>query len=256
MTEQLEVCNAQACPVNCVVGQFGAWSECSRSCGGGGMRSRERHEVTAALNGGMACASLHQMESCTLGPCPVHCVVSAFGDWDSCDVTCGGGTTRRTRRIIQNRAHKGDKCLDLVDTVSCNTQGCPVDCSVGTWSKWAPEYQATIAGDSMNGRLIRRRDVLIKVSNGGRQCPPVVEHKNHNGKTCTEHDAFGKWSGCTKACGIGYQYRYKEHITCATEAVVKYHMRMRQGRHCHNKACAAGVVAPTIDVVVPAIQSN
>lgn len=256
ISENMEVCNGQACPVDCVVGQYGAWSECSRSCGQGGRRVRKRSEVTKALNGGSECPELDEMESCTLGACPIHCVVGPFGDWDNCDVTCGGGTTRRTRRIITNRQHQGDACPDLVDSASCNTQACPINCNVGTWSKWEPEYQATINGDSMNGRLIRRRDVLISPSNGGVRCPPVVEHQNHNGKTCAEHDAFGDWSECTKGCGIGYQYRYKEHITCANEAVVKYHMRMRQGRHCNSHECAPGETASTISVVVPAIKQS
>jgi hypothetical protein len=262
ITLNMQICNHFACPVDCTMQEWDDWSDCSSSCGPYGMRHRLREIAVEPLNGGKECSATSQEESCSLGPCPIHCVVGPFGEYSSCPVSCGGGSSTRTRRVIRSRGYEGDACPSLVEVVSCNTQGCPKDCMVTSWSSWAPEYNASLpyndgTGDtySLNGQVIRRRQATQLPENGGKQCPPLVEHENHNDKGCTEHNVFGKWSGCTKECGVGYQYRYKEHLTCAKQAVVKYHMRMRQGRHCNLHNCAPGVVSATVSVVVPAIDS-
>jgi hypothetical protein len=262
ITLNMEICNSFACPVDCTTQNWDGWSDCSRSCGAGGFRHRKRSIAVEALNGGAACPVLAQRESCTLGPCPIHCVVGPFGAYSDCPVSCGGGSSTRTRRIIRSRGHSGDACPNLQEVVSCNTNACPQDCMVSSWSSWAPEHNASLPYNdgtsktfSLNGRLVRRRQITQNPLHGGQRCPPLVEHEDHLGKSCTEHSVFGKWSGCTKECGVGYQYRYKERLTCAAKAVVKYHLRMRQGRHCNLHKCAPGVVPQTKEVVVPAIEA-
>merc|ERR1712166_724383 len=198
----------QACPENCQVTNFESWGECSQSCCAGntkcGHMNRNRVVIDVARFGGVVCPKLHQQIPCGLGPCPVHCVVGPYGAFSPCDKTCGA---------------------------------------------WGLEKE-------YKGRMVRRRPILIPQANGGIHCPPLIEHKDHQGFICEEHEVFGKWSQCTKNCGFGYQYRYKEHITCADEAVVKYHMRMRQGRHCNRQPCknAADYNKPARKVVVPKID--
>ena len=39
-------------------------------------------------------------QSCQL-PCPVPCVVSQYGPWGTCSVSCGNGTKTRVSTIIK-----------------------------------------------------------------------------------------------------------------------------------------------------------
>lgn len=50
-------CNEHACPVDCVVSQWGAWAQCTKTCGAGGT-SRFRVVTTAVENGGKGCPNL------------------------------------------------------------------------------------------------------------------------------------------------------------------------------------------------------
>lgn len=60
---QSKDCNTQGCPVNCVVNDFGAWGECTKTCGGG-KQTKTRSVETAAANGGNACPALSMEQAC------------------------------------------------------------------------------------------------------------------------------------------------------------------------------------------------
>ena len=66
------MCNTHACPVDCKVGVFGAWGECSVSCGSG-HHSRTRKVLKATKRGGKTCPALAQIRLCNVSPCPVDC---------------------------------------------------------------------------------------------------------------------------------------------------------------------------------------
>ena len=55
-------------PVDCVVGNWTDWDECSKACGGG-TKNRTREIVTAAENGGKACPSLMDQVICNAEAC-------------------------------------------------------------------------------------------------------------------------------------------------------------------------------------------
>jgi len=54
-TKQEQMCNTQACDVDCVLSAWSAWSKCSKDCDGG-TRKRVRYVTKAAVGGGK-CAS-------------------------------------------------------------------------------------------------------------------------------------------------------------------------------------------------------
>lgn len=99
---------------------WGAWSECSATCGGG---------VQSRYN---SCNGTTQTQACNTQACPLPTPLPTpgaptpqpspcvFGGWSTCSASCGGGTQTRT-----------DNCGNT-QTQSCNTQECP--CSVGAWS--------------------------------------------------------------------------------------------------------------------------
>jgi len=80
-------CNTHSCTVDCKV-QWGGWSACTRSCGGG-QSSRTGTIVVLPKYGGKLCrSSLNQGTTCNRSPCPLHCE-SVAGSWGPCSKSCG-----------------------------------------------------------------------------------------------------------------------------------------------------------------------
>jgi hypothetical protein len=121
---ETQACNTQACPVDCQVSAFTAWSACSTSCGGG-TQTRTRTVTQQPANGGASCPALQEQQICNTQACPVNCQVSAWSAWSACSASCGGGLLTRTRTIIQQPANGGTACPALQEQQSCNTQVCP-----------------------------------------------------------------------------------------------------------------------------------
>ena len=56
----------------------------------------------------------------------VNCIWGAWSTWETCSVTCGGGTQDRNRAITQEALFGGNECTgDDKETQSCNSNGCP-----------------------------------------------------------------------------------------------------------------------------------
>lgn len=63
-------CNVSPCPVNCKLGEWQEWDECSKTCGGGD-RKRSRDTKVEAANGGVECAGeLEETGKCATDECP------------------------------------------------------------------------------------------------------------------------------------------------------------------------------------------
>jgi len=87
--EERVSCNPAACPVNGNWGAFGAYSACSRSCGGGSLVRNRTCDNPAPSNGGAPCAGSNQdLVPCGTAPCNVAC-----DDHESC------GNYERYKRI-------------------------------------------------------------------------------------------------------------------------------------------------------------
>ena len=56
----------------------------------------------------------------------VDCVWGAWGEWESCDVSCGGGSQVRRRTVDTVAAHGGTECTgDEEESLVCNSDPCP-----------------------------------------------------------------------------------------------------------------------------------
>ena len=56
----------------------------------------------------------------------VNCTWDAWGAWETCSLTCGGGTQVRNRAVDQETLFGGNECTgDHNETQSCNSNGCP-----------------------------------------------------------------------------------------------------------------------------------
>jgi len=199
-------CNGISCPVNCKWGNWGAWSNCSKSCGKG-ERSHTRKRLIQAKHGGADCGGLTTVtEACNTQPCPADCTWATWGHWSNCSKSCGGGTQTRIRNETAAK-HGGLPCNGSTkEETVCNTAGCPVDCK---WSHWTPWEKCTVSCGG--GMTTRKRTVLQQAAWGGKACSGTAfEEENCNIAGCSvdcKWDTWGAWSPCTKTCGTGVTTR-------------------------------------------------
>ena len=56
----------------------------------------------------------------------VNCSWEAWSTWETCSVTCGGGTQERNRTVGREALFGGNECTgDEKETQACNSNGCP-----------------------------------------------------------------------------------------------------------------------------------
>ena len=63
--------------VDCKVGDWSAWGDCSVTCAGGS-KTRARDVIEDAKNGGAACSDLEETEMCNTEECPGTLSILAF----------------------------------------------------------------------------------------------------------------------------------------------------------------------------------
>ena len=115
-----------------------------------------------------------------------------WGPWEynSCSVTCGGGTKIGVRRVVTQSSKDGKKCTGpSLAEEDCNTQACPlhskqviemlslqqfmkwffsVNCQWGMWTPWSSCTDSCAAADG-KGNQIRSRE-STEQTNGGTAC--------------------------------------------------------------------------------------
>jgi hypothetical protein len=208
-------CNTHNCALDCVVGAFGAWSPCSRSCDQGN-RKRARLVRQQPLSGGVACPHLEETESCMLLQfCPVDCVMSEWSLWTPCSKSCGEGSQARKRSVNVATAHGGVECPALKeDYRNCNAHECPVDCVVSEWEGWTP---CSLSCGGV-GTQSKYRIVTLEAALGGAPCPSTKATKSCYIGKCPVHcsvSAYSQWSACTTSCGGGAQTRSRSVMATA-----------------------------------------
>lgn len=174
---ETRACAVGCCPFNCVMGQFGEWSECTKSCGAG-ERGRSRSMVAPSACGGLPCASSLETEPCTEGLCPIHCKVSAFTGWSACSQVCGSGSQNRTRVVLAAGGLGGYVCPFLSESRTCNDYPCPVDCKVHEFDDWG-DCSVTCG----RGEQLRQRRVETPLW-GGKACPHSTENQYCESVVC------------------------------------------------------------------------
>ena len=236
-------CNNGLCQaVPCTTTNWGAWTQCSKSCGSG-QQQRRRMWVASVYKqnvGGLekmvACRThshdtqMVDVRSCEIvKSCPQDCKMSTWSMWTQCSKTCGGGTQRRFRMRKVAPKSGGKACGAFMDERQCQKQLCPVDCEYTSWGAWAP-----VKGQGTE--MKRTRTVTRHDSHGGRECPTTWQTRQFS-ELCQNRVQFSAWTDCTKSCGSGYRYRYREVHVCSHQAVLKYKLRHRQGERCNTQEC-------------------
>jgi hypothetical protein len=208
--KETSACNSQCCKVDCEVGPWTEWGQCSKRCGGG-TRSRSREIVTQPSCGGYSCPTLSETSPCNTECCKVNCEVGPWTEWGTCSARCGGGTRTRSREIVTRPYCGGDSCPTLTETSPCNTECCKVDCEVGPWTEWG-----TCSKQCGGGTRSRSREIVTQPSCGGYSCPALSETSPCNTECCKVNCEVGPWSEwgtCTAKCGGGTKTRSRHIIT-------------------------------------------
>lgn len=102
---QMRQCGGQACHADCILGPWGEWSACSKTCGDGSIKTRTRSVVAPAIGAGeCALPTLQEAAGCA-PPCDAE-------DLESCRGMCGG-LSRNKRCTCDASCHTwGDCCAD------------------------------------------------------------------------------------------------------------------------------------------------
>jgi hypothetical protein len=128
--ERPKKCKQIKCPVDCVESEWSGWSRCTKDCEGG-IRVRTRSILTKAKNGGKACDTVQEEESCNTGSCDRDCSLDVWTDWTPCSMACNGGDTQRVKNIVIPIRGQG-KCprsrsRQRYQEQECNTHECVGD---------------------------------------------------------------------------------------------------------------------------------
>jgi len=197
-------CNGFACPVDCSVGQWGAWDTCTMSCGEGHQLRARTHAMPS--RGGKACPQTDESRTCNESACPSDCVTGSWSSWSACTATCGGGTQKRTRSTSKHAAYGGKACEHMHENQSCTVLECPVPCVVGPWGVWS-----SCTASCGTGTRTRER-VLTQPLHGGDACPAGAETAPCNQHMCPRDckiNAWSSWSECSEPCGPGVHRRHR-----------------------------------------------
>jgi hypothetical protein len=104
------LCNANPCPVNCMLSPWATWSACSLSCGGG-TKTKHRSIVIQARHGGVACNAVITME----GQCNAHACPTPYPtSYPTSQPTLHGGMTDPGVKMVMalDQNHINAMCTD------------------------------------------------------------------------------------------------------------------------------------------------
>ncbi|KAK3095541.1 hypothetical protein FSP39_015906, partial [Pinctada imbricata] len=190
-----ESCNTQNCPIDGNWGSWGSYGSCTLTCGGGLMtRSRVCDNPAPQYSGQDCVGSSTSQDNCNTHNCPIDGAWATWGAWQTCSVSCGGGTQYKYRTCTDPAPqYGGNDCVGVDNTnQDCNTQVCIIDGAWGAWSSWG-----TCSVTCNGGRKSRSRSCDDPAPANG-------------GLACTENGGWSNWNSwgsCTASCGGGTKTR-------------------------------------------------
>ncbi|WAR23497.1 SSPO-like protein [Mya arenaria] len=214
---------------------WSGWGECSVTCEDG-MRTRTRDCNHPPPNyGGTPCpGDQSQQKPCTEIMCPRNGTWEEWGEWTTCQVTCGEGKRTRTldgvwvtwstwsecdvtcengtrfrTRTCDGPFHDGAECPGADQEVEdCFPRMCPVD---GVWRQWLAWSECSHTCGY--GTRSRSRTCEGPFYDGA-ECPGVPDEvESCNAFSCPVDGSWKLWSTwgeCSVTCGGGMRNRTRE----------------------------------------------
>eukprot|EP00928_Gymnodinium_smaydae_P045587 TRINITY_DN3036_c0_g4_i1.p1 TRINITY_DN3036_c0_g4~~TRINITY_DN3036_c0_g4_i1.p1 ORF type:complete len:1748 (-),score=359.16 TRINITY_DN3036_c0_g4_i1:118-5361(-) len=203
-------CNAQPCDTtsDCLLYDWSAWSPCSTKCGQGTV-SRNRSVKRPASGQGQGCSGdLQELQECQGEECvTVDCKWGEWYTWSACSASCGLGTKRRSRVVVQAPRLNGALCepLDKSEVKECEIQACDSSCIDALWAPWSDWSTCSTTCDE--GFQERSRAIGQEANACGNPLTGLKrEFRNCSvGVACVpdrdcELSTWGDWSFCSGSC--------------------------------------------------------
>ena len=195
-------------PIDGGWGDFGAFDECSETCGGGEQTQTRTCTNPEPQFGGADCVgSPENIQECNEQSCPIAGGWSDFSAFDECSATCGGGEQIQTRACTNPEPQFGGAdCVGSPENIQeCNEQACPVD---GGWSEFSSfdECSATCGGgEQTQSRTCTNPEPQFD----GADCVGSPENiQECNEQACPVDGGWSEFSSfdeCSATCGGGEQ---------------------------------------------------
>ncbi|CAE7381014.1 thsd7aa [Symbiodinium sp. CCMP2456] len=241
-------------PIDCIWGEWGEWSGCSCSCGGGTKR-RSRAIEMSPQNGGAPCQAKDKevIAVCNTMECDTTCEDGYWGawmDWTQCSATCSSSyrSRRRSLEVLPNSCgsvptglrEQFELCDDLHDCKSDK------DCSLSTWGEWSE------CSCSCNGVRERNRHITEYARGRGRpcedmqlkvieQCNPLEGAQPPEACEVEQRDCslrqWEEWSTCSATCGPGQQTRKRSIAHHSAHGGKPCEGELMHTRECNTQPC-------------------
>ncbi|CAC5422958.1 Thrombospondin-1,Mucin-like protein,Hemicentin-1,Thrombospondin-2,A disintegrin and metalloproteinase with thrombospondin motifs adt-1 [Mytilus coruscus] len=222
-------CSIAMCKVDGSWGTWCIWSVCNATCGGGVQKRTRYCNNPYPSAGGSTCSGMAEE---TLLCFDINCQVnedwSEWEVWRLCSSSCGSGNRKRTRLCDNPLPSSGGRFCNgnTLDSISCNTQECPVD---GDWSGWSSWNICNATCDGGIQDRTRKCDAP-QPSNGGHYCNGrTIESRPCNNFNCESNFMFHlrnrllipiqfdrqwgtwqEWETCNTTCGKGFQQQIRK----------------------------------------------
>jgi hypothetical protein len=235
-------CNVRPCPIDGKWTQWTEWGDCDQECGPGKSKRSRTIEIQPQFGGKPLEGPMEGDKDCDLGPCPVDCEISDWQKSGICSLTCGGGSQKYTRTILQEAQHGGANCPDTLSRVEpCNEEGCPVDCVLTDWVEDG-DCSKTCGG----GKKMEVKTITTAPSNGGKVCGADLQRQvDCHTQQCPIDCEWGPWSGwnmCDEFCGPGKQKARRHHAVVAEHGGATCDGPETRERPCELVPCAIDCV--------------
>uniref|UniRef100_A0A3Q2QHI6 SCO-spondin n=1 Tax=Fundulus heteroclitus TaxID=8078 RepID=A0A3Q2QHI6_FUNHE len=214
-------CSLEFCPVDGGLSPWGAWSPCSLSCGGLGVKIRTRGcTQPAPAHGGRDCKGPRQETTyCQTLDCPEEdSGFTPWSLWSSCTKTCTdikSPALKSRHRQCSKHPCSGSSRQEK----ACNLPQCPGEvcvaadcvernCSWTEWGKWGSCSRSCGVGQQQRIRT------FLRPGGNGSWCKDIVggnlENRFCNIRPCRVDGAWSRWSPwsrCDQRCGGGRSIR-------------------------------------------------